>query len=356
MRSDLQGMGIGECGVAEGPSGPLGLPQGRGNPSHARCAAAFAAAAGCACSGRGGRSASRRRRPWARLVPCRSRALSEGRLAPEPPALYAAVVLSATFMALWVFVAPGSAWIGLSSEHDDFVRDVYERCFGYFGPASLLLKYNVMGPAIELTHALPGAVWCLLAPLQLNPEVRARDGGLVHRALGRLMLVAASVLMVGYALIDANRLFADTSDFAGHGGALAAAADALNESRLGGTLPPFNVGGVRFIAAWFVFAGLQTYLTATQRPMPVEEHRRWALRHIAAGLWVAFQRPFFAAVRCGQAIFLGLPAAASPESQADAFYGCALAATVAYALAAEWAALQRSSSDPGMFGSDKTNA
>lgn len=36
-----------------------------------------------------------------------------------------------------------------------------------FGPESLMLKYNTLGQTTGLLHALPGAMWCALAPLQL---------------------------------------------------------------------------------------------------------------------------------------------------------------------------------------------
>ena len=39
------------------------------------------------------------------------------------------------------------------------------------------------------------------------------------------MLTAAAALMVGYYIIDANNLYADTHDFNGHGGFIAAAVD-----------------------------------------------------------------------------------------------------------------------------------
>ncbi|CAK0833397.1 unnamed protein product [Prorocentrum cordatum] len=241
-------------------------------------------------------------------------------------------------MGIWVLALPGSAWIGSSAARDALVGELYEAYFGFFAPASILLKYNALGPTTGLTHALPGAVWALLAPLQLSPEARAAAGGAVHRIVGRVMLVAAAVLMVGYAIIDTNKLYADLVDFAGHGGGLAEAADGFNAGHLGGILPPFNLGGVHVLAAWFIFSGVQTFRTATSRPRDLSAHRCWALRHLAAGLWVAAQRPLFAAARVAQGLAFGVEAIASdPAAQADAFYYCAYLTTAAYALAAEWA-------------------
>merc|ERR1712232_744143 len=58
----------------------------------------------------------------------------------------------------------------------------------------------------------------------------------------------------------------------------------------------------------------------------------------AAGLWVAAQRPLFAAARVAQGLIFGVEAVASdPPAQADAFYYRAYLTTAAYAFAAEWA-------------------
>merc|ERR1712124_193173 len=105
------------------------------------------------------------------------------------------------------------------------------------------------------------------------------------------MLLAAAVLMLGYCIIDSKNLYAETVDFGGNGGSLAAAADALNAEKLGGLMPPFNLGGVHVVAAWFVVTGVQTYRTATGNPRNLTCHKHWAIRHGFAGLWVAFQRP-----------------------------------------------------------------
>ena len=70
-----------------------------------------------------------------------------------------------------------------------------------------------------------GAVWSIIAPLQLWPKARGAAGGVLHRWGGRVMLTAAAALMVGYSIIDANDLYADTHDFEGHGGSIAAAVD-----------------------------------------------------------------------------------------------------------------------------------
>jgi hypothetical protein len=159
------------------------------------------------------------------------------------------------------------------------------------------------------------------------------------------MLAAAAALMVGYAIIDANALYADAHDFDGHGGVVAdavdAAAAAAAAAAAGGLttfLPPFNLVGVRMLAVWFISTGVAAGVTAVRGEFT--SHRRWALRHVGAGLWVAAQRPLYAACRVAVvgAGALGLyPDAEGTAALADGFYYASYATTFIYFIAAEWA-------------------
>jgi hypothetical protein len=191
------------------------------------------------------------------------------------------------------------------------------------------------------------------------------------------MLTAAAVLMVGYALIDGGGLTAEDYDFGGETGSLARWVD----GSLLGQLSPlsFTHGGLKVaapclprahsiesinrrrraerkwtwwgshamprhtsalsshpraqvIAGWFVATGMQTALHARGRRWSA--HRAWAVRHVGAGLWVAGQRPLFAACRLAQVALLG-PVAADAAAQADAFYTCAYLVTALYFVGAE---------------------
>jgi hypothetical protein len=128
--------------------------------------------------------------------------------------------VSGVFMFLWVFVLfPGSAYTGFAA-HDAFIQFLFEKVplFGIVAPVSLITKYNELGHTPAFTHAVPGAIWSIIAPLQLFPEARARLGRLGHKRSGQMMLLAASLLMAGYAIIDSNDLYSDPHDFAGNGG------------------------------------------------------------------------------------------------------------------------------------------
>ena len=238
---------------------------------------------------------------------------------------------SSLFMVLWVFSPfPGSAFVGFQW-HDELVHKIWRLSpfISNFVPESLLLKYTELGPAPGILHAVPSAIWCALAPLQLYPPVRewAIRAGL-HAPAGRAMLAAAAAAMCGVALIDAGGLFADVADFEGHGGALASLVDSA------GALPaPMNHIGMRGLAVWFAATGALSWAAARRRDWAA--HRRWAIRHAGAGLWVAAQRPLFSVARAVQIVALG-SAADGSAAQADVFYAAAYVVTLAYAVMAEW--------------------
>ena len=206
-------------------------------------------------------------------------------------AIFPYVAASGAFMALWVFGPfPGSAYTGIA-DHDRWLTGLYEWAHfpSVFGVTSLITKYSEVGRWPALLHAVPGALWCALAPLQLHPKSREMFGGALHRASGRLMLAAAATLMVGYGVIDHNHLFADAHDFEGRAGTVSEAIDAAARSKLGDRVPPFNLTGVRGIAAWFIASGAMTAATAAQRgdfasprPSGSATRRRGALGRRAA--------------------------------------------------------------------------
>ena len=222
-------------------------------------------------------------------------------------AVFPIISASAVFMAAWVFGPfPGSAYTGIQS-HDLWLTGIYEyfRFDEIFGPTSLITKYAEAGRVPALAHAVPGAIWCLLAPLQLHPKSRSIWNGALHRNGGTAMLTAAAFLMAGYAVIDVNNLFADTHDFGGNVGTVSSVIDGFIATKTATTLgenwtpTPCNVVGVRGIAVWFIGTGVATGIAAKKKQF--NSHRRWAVRHVGAGLWVACQRPVYSAIRAGAA-------------------------------------------------------
>ena len=96
---------------------------------------------------------------------------------------------SGIFMFLWVFVLfPGSAYTGFQG-HDAWIDWMFQTfpLFGLIAPVSLITKYNELGHLPAFTHAVPGAVWSILAPLQvpsvLKKKTQAQESNTLHRSL-----------------------------------------------------------------------------------------------------------------------------------------------------------------------------
>ena len=203
-----------------------------------------------------------------------------------------------------------------------------------------------MGRVPALAHAVPGAFWCALAPLQLHPRSREAWGGAAHRVGGRAMLARGGA-HGGLRRDRRQRAVRGCARFPGSVGTVSSAIDgfvAQASSRFvtdAVRITPFNVVGVRGIAAWFLFTGAMTGVAA--RRGTFSEHRRWAARHVGAGLWVACQRPVYSAIRAGRPSWESIgaithEAAFGSLAFADAFYVASYITTLAYFGGAEWVA------------------
>mmetsp|Transcript_18051 Transcript_18051/g.36924 ORF Transcript_18051/g.36924 Transcript_18051/m.36924 type:complete len:316 (+) Transcript_18051:435-1382(+) len=254
-------------------------------------------------------------------------------------------------MFLWVFALfPGSAYTGFDG-HDNFLAWLFATfpLFSSVARTSMLTKYNELGNLPACTHAIPGALWSILAPLQLLPEARAQIGADGHKKAGRVMLCAAAALIVGYYVIDSNNLYADVHDMDGQGGGLAAWVDGM------GLLPlPLNLIGVRMLAAFFVVSGAASYHFAKHKDYV--RHRTWAFRHVGAGLWVAAQRPVFAAIRLAQAGLLGTQVSTKSGPLAEAYFYAAYSTTLVYLAGAEWLARRPLSAESFGRGPDVSSS
>lgn len=128
-------------------------------------------------------------------------------------------------------------------------------------PADVFSKY-AGHPLIRFTHILPSGVWSLCGALQLSPRVRVSYPRL-HRLSGRIMLVCAALVAVGYVALEAAGL-----------------ATGQEEGE--------STASMRVLMVWFVVTGWMTWVRARRRRY--KEHRAWALRHIASGAWPIVQR------------------------------------------------------------------
>lgn len=171
--------------------------------------------------------------------------------------LYLGVASQAIFMLFWMTVVPGSlrnAWAGKESKYSG--------------------QYLV-----QFTHILPAAVWSLAIIFQLHPGFRKKHRQW-HRRMGYACLTSAVAIAFGFAVIEYRQLDWIHRDFGDI---------PLDEAVSGlgfGWINPLLF--LRCVAILFLsFAGLA--LRAILRGDFVT-HRKWILRHIGMGLWIAGQR------------------------------------------------------------------
>ena len=113
--------------------------------------------------------------------------------------------------------------------------------------------------AATLAHVVPGALFLLLAPLQLSPRIRSRRPRL-HRWSGRLLLLAAAAITssaVWFAWVAPAANWRETAI-------------------------------ITVVASWFVLAGARAWLAIRRRD--IAAHRAWMLRFLAVALGIAVVR------------------------------------------------------------------
>lgn len=159
------------------------------------------------------------------------------------------------FMAWWVLAAPASYRAAMGGPDRAFPLEP-----DFPAPSDVFTKY-AGHIAVAALHTLPSAVWALLAPLQLHLGLRRRFPR-AHRVAGRSLLGLSCCLLVGYCLIDARGLaFSRAAHWE---------------------------WTMRASALWFAATALQAWRHARARRYEI--HGRWALRHLASGMWVALMR------------------------------------------------------------------
>lgn len=126
------------------------------------------------------------------------------------------------------------------------------------------IRYHSV-PITTIVHIVPGAIFLLIAPLQLVPRLRARRPG-IHRRLGyALLALAVPYAITGIALSIYQPGF-------GVAGGLAS-----------------GVAGL-----WFVHCAVRAYLAIRRRD--VARHREWMLRMMAIAYGIAVVRLVFLAI------------------------------------------------------------
>ena len=180
--------------------------------------------------------------------------------------LYFAVTALCIMMVIWILLLPGSWLIGRAKWHDDLVLQASFE--GAVVPIEIMTKYQGH-TLVHVTHILPGAVWAGIIPFQLHPDVRRRNPK-IHRFLGYLFATSVILMSIGVGIILQRGLLFE---------------------RFFPDLPPQPISTeppLIFLTIWFLFTGVYAVSQAMQKR--VLQHRRWILRHVSSGIWIAIQR------------------------------------------------------------------
>ena len=191
-------------------------------------------------------------------------------------ALYVATSLLCIMMVFWIAIFPSSWLMGHSRLHDDLVDGVIVQPYAYQKgvavPPATITKY-AGHLAIQFSHILPGAFWAGVIPFQLHPNFR-RGNKTLHRVTGYLFLISSLAQAAGLFLIVKRGLTYD-HDYV----------DLLPMNRTKKTI--FDVSCC-VLAVCFAFTAIMAVVKA--RAGDIRAHRRYVIRHIGTGIWVAVQR------------------------------------------------------------------
>jgi hypothetical protein len=214
--------------------------------------------------------------------------------------LYIVASALSLMMVFWILIAPSSWLVGRSKLHDDIL-------FSFMDPDGptpphVLNKY-AGHTAVHLTHILPGAIWASLVPIQLHPTLR-KTRPRFHRISGYVFILTSLVMGAGvFIILKRDLLFENYFD--------------VDEPDILPTKPFLGL-----LAVYFMGTALAALKSARDRKFTA--HRKWIIRHIASGIWVALQRVLLGTVF--QVIYSARPV--SPESQKGAFKSAGLIATL----------------------------
>ena len=189
--------------------------------------------------------------------------------------LFQTTTLLCVMMVVWILWFPGSMLIGRSKLHAAFLKK-------YLDPAleehivSRETVYKMQGhTAVHLTHLLPGAIWSACIPFQLHRGFR-KDHKVLHRWMGYVFFGCSFLMSLGILIILHRDLYFE---------------------KFFTDLPPMKVNTepTMYINT-AVFLGTAVHALRLARSKRFFDHQAWVIRHIASGLWIAWQRVLLIAV------------------------------------------------------------
>lgn len=211
-------------------------------------------------------------------------------------------------MVFWILIFPASWRVGQSESHDRMLEEVTKP--GSIQPRQLIFKYAGQ-TVVHVTHILPGSVWAGIIPFQLHDGFRQRNKKL-HRLMGMVFLACSFLIAIGvFVIMNKGLLFENFFED-------------IEPSKFKQTEISLSI-----LTGWFIYTGAKAFLHAKARRFHL--HRKFMLRHIAAGLWVSLQR--FLINNVAQFIFR--PPVA-PETQKAIFGQSGMLATVCTIAVAEY--------------------
>lgn len=208
--------------------------------------------------------------------------------------LYCIVTMLSIVMVFWIFILPASFRLGITEygiadAHLKFMNNAFDSMSEQLAaPPSISLKYY-KHTAVVLLHQVPAGIWALLIPFQLCTPFRKYMPA-VHRSSGYLFLAMVPLIVAGIVLIYQRKL-----DFY-HDFPVQLGKTGFSEWGLSPFPDSFFALEIAIYCAclYFVSTALRAlYAAVIQRNYKV--HRRWIIRHVASGIFVALQRVYIGA-------------------------------------------------------------
>lgn len=183
--------------------------------------------------------------------------------------LYKLTTFLCAMMVIWILWFPGSMLFGRSQLHETMMNYLLENHFtDAIVSTETMTKYEGH-TAVHLTHLLPAAIWSASIPFQLHQGFR-REHPVLHRRMGYAFFGCSFLMAMGIVII----LQRD-----------------LGFEKMFEDLPPLKSStqpSQLFATMYFVGAAIHSLRLARARRF--FDHQLWVIRHMASGLWVAFQR------------------------------------------------------------------
>mmetsp|Transcript_46083 Transcript_46083/g.109888 ORF Transcript_46083/g.109888 Transcript_46083/m.109888 type:complete len:348 (-) Transcript_46083:88-1131(-) len=204
--------------------------------------------------------------------------------------LYIITTLLCLQMVFWVLVLPATWKQGTVKGWEEVSRKAQTAPDPFGVSADNKIKfvpdenYNKYGPfpIVRILHNFPGLIWAGCIPINLHPGLRTSYPTL-HRYAGRAFFLSSFSLMVGFGFILYHGLGMKHENVPPR----------LGQSLLmlrseGWSDVPHAVVTMNLASVWFCYTAVTALAAAKRRDFAT--HKRWAVRHVASGIWISMMR------------------------------------------------------------------